>query len=72
MSIESDYPRSMFAASELAHQLRAALIPLAERTSAQLHELHKDPTGDRAFIAAQAAAEVYAHLIRFGTELDRR
>ena len=38
MSREPTYPRSMFVASGLAHQLRAALIPLAERTSAQLHQ----------------------------------
>lgn len=72
MNAETNYPRNLFAASELTHQLRAALIPLAERTSAQLHELHKDTTAERAFIAARAANEVYVTLMRLGVELDRR
>lgn len=72
MSTEPTYLRSLNAASALTHQLRAALLPLAARTDAQLHELHADTTADRAFIAASAVAELHAHLLRLLVELDRR
>lgn len=66
------YPRNMLAASTLAHQLRAALIQLGDRTQGQLHDLHRDTSADRCFIAAQAVTEVYTTLLRLGAELDRR
>lgn len=72
MSIEPTYTRNMLAATELAHKLRAALLPLAERTDAQLHELYRDTTADRAFLAAAAVHEVWVTLIRLGAELERR
>lgn len=72
MNAENTYLRSLNAASALTHQLRAALLPLAERTSAQLHELHKDTTAERAFLAAKSVNEVYVTLMRLGVELDRQ
>lgn len=58
--------------NDRAHSLRAALPDLAERTHAQLHELFKDTTPDKAYIAARAAAEVYAALVALGSELERK
>lgn len=57
--------------NDRAHELRATLPDLAERTQAQLLELHHDTSAERAFIAARAAAEVYATLVRLGVELER-
>ena len=72
MNDELTYPRGLNAASELTHTLRAALPRLRDRTCNQLDDLYRDTTGVRAFIAAQAVAELYAHLVRLGAELDRR
>lgn len=54
-----------------AHELRAALPDLAERTQGQLLELFNDCTPERAFMAARAAGEVYSVLVRLGSELER-
>ena len=57
--------------NDRAHNLRAALPHLADRTQGQLLELFKDCTPERAFIAARAASEVYSVLVRLGSELER-
>ena len=57
--------------NDTAHALWASLPLLAERTEAQLIELHKDCTSERAFIASRAAYEVYVSLRRLGGELGR-
>lgn len=71
MSAEPAYPRGLLVATPLVHELRACLLPLGERTQAQLAELHRDTTAERAYVAARAAHEVYVTLIRLATALER-
>jgi len=72
MNAETEYPRALFAASPLVHELRAALPMLGDRAQGQLHDLHRETTSERCFTAARAASELYTHLMRLGIELDRR
>lgn len=54
-----------------AHELRASLPGLAERTEAQLATLHADPTPDRCDLLVRALAEVATTVRRLGVELQR-
>ena len=53
-----------------AEAMRDALPEIAERTHAQLTELWKEPSAERADIAATAAYGLYVHLRRLAAELE--
>lgn len=53
----------------LAHELRAILIELAERTSSQLVELFKDTTPERCDLMVRQLHEVSSVCRRLGCEL---
>ncbi|KGM55373.1 hypothetical protein N799_07280 [Lysobacter arseniciresistens ZS79] len=55
--------------NDLSHQLRACLVPLADRTQGQLYELFNDTTEERADMAARAVYEVYTTLRRLSASL---
>lgn len=55
----------------LAHQLRACLPDLADRTQSQLYELRNDPTLERCDVVYRALAEVATVIRRLGVELER-
>ena len=54
-----------------AHELRACLPGLSERTQAQLAALHADPCPDRCDLLVRALAEVATTVRRLGVELQR-
>lgn len=55
----------------LAHQLRACLPDLADRTHGQILELFNDPTPDRCDLMRRALHEVATACARLGSELER-
>lgn len=57
--------------NDLAHQLRACLPALADRTNEQLQQLASDPTADRCDWMIRAIAEVSTAVYRLRTELQR-
>jgi len=54
-----------------AHELRACLPALSERTQAQLATLYDDPTPDRCDLLVRALHEVATTVRRLGVELAR-